>query len=131
MNLETPKKTINKPANELFELLTRVENFKQLMPSSVDKFEADDNSFVFGLKGMPEIRLVLKEKEPNHTIVLGAASSKLPITLTAKIEEINTSQSSVQLFFEGDFNPMMAMMLKAPLAKFIDSLSENMNKLEN
>lgn len=130
MNLESQKKTVNKSSKELYDLLTNVENFKKIMPSSIEKFEADENSFVFGLKGMPEIRLVLKEKDPYHTIVLGAASSKLPtITLTAKIEELNDSQSTIQLFFEGDFNPMMAMMLKGSLSKFIDTLSENMVNL--
>lgn len=129
MNLETTKKTVNKSSKELYDLLTNVENFKQIMPSSIEKFEADENSFVFALKGMPEIRLVLKEKEPYNKIVLGAASSKLAFTLTAQIEELSDSQSAVQLFFDGDFNPMMAMMLKGPLSKFIDSLSENMGKL--
>ncbi len=129
MKLETSKKTVQKSAKELFELLTNVENFKQIMPSSIEKFEADENSFVFALKGMPEIRLILKEKTPFNKIVLGAASSKLPFTLTAKIEEINDSQAAIQLFFEGDFNPMMAMMLKGPLSKFIETLSENMGKL--
>lgn len=129
MKLETSKKTVQKSAKELFELLTNVENFKQIMPASIEKFEADENSFVFALKGMPEIRLILKEKTPFNKIVLGAASSKLPFTLTAKIEEINDSQAAIQLFFEGDFNPMMAMMLKGPLSKFIETLSENMGKL--
>lgn len=130
MKLESPKKTINKSSKELYDLLTNVENFKQLMPSSVEKFEADDNSFVFSLKGMPEIRLVLKEKEPNNKIVLGAASSKLPaFTLTANIEDVSESQSAVKLFFDGDLNPMMSMMLKGPLTKFIDTLSEKMENL--
>lgn len=129
MILETPQKTVNKSSKELYDLLVNVENFEQIMPSSIEKFEASEDSFVFALKGMPEIRLILKEKEPYHKIVLGAASSKLPITLTAKIEEINNSQSAIQLFFEGDFNPMMAMMLKPPLTKFIDTLSENLSKL--
>ncbi|MDP2088917.1 MAG: SRPBCC family protein [Flavobacteriaceae bacterium] len=129
MNLESQKKNVNKSSKELFDLLTNVENFKQIMPSSTEKFEADENSFVFALKGMPEIRLVLKEKEPYHKIVLGAASSKLPFTLTAQIDELNDSQSAIQLFFDGNFNPMMAMMLKGPLSKFIDTLSENMDKL--
>lgn len=129
MKLESPKKTVNKSSKELYELLTHVENFKQIMPSSIEKFEAVEDSFVFALKGMPEIRLVLKEKEPYHKIVLGAASSKLPFTLTAQIDELSDSQSAVQLFFDGEFNPMMAMMLKGPLSKFIDSLSENMGNL--
>lgn len=130
MNLESPKKTVNKSSKELYDFLTNVKNFKQIMPSSIEKFEADDNSFVFAIKGMPEIRLVLKEKEPNNKIVLGAASSKLPaFTLTAKIDDISESQSAVQLFFDGDFNPMMSMMLKGPLSKFIDTLSEKMEHL--
>lgn len=130
MNLESQKKTVNKSSKELYDFLTNVENFKQIMPSSIEKFEADDNSFVFAIKGMPEIRLVLKEKEPFNKIVLGAASSKLPdFTLTAKIEEISDSQSSVQLFFKGDLNPMMTMMLKGPLTKFIDTLSGSMQNL--
>ncbi|HEX5742277.1 MAG TPA: SRPBCC family protein [Flavobacteriaceae bacterium] len=130
MNLESTKKTVHKSSKELYDFLTNVENFRQIMPSSIEKFEANDNSFVFAIKGMPEIRLVLKEKEPNHKIVLGAASSKLPaFTLTAQIDDISDSQSTVQILFEGDFNPMMSMMLKGPLSKFIDSLSEKLEQL--
>lgn len=130
MNLESQKKTVNKSQKELYEFLTSVENFKQIMPSSIKKFEADENSFLFALDGMPEKRLVLKEKEAHHKIILGAASSKLPaLTLTAKIDEVNEMQSDIQLLFEGDFNPMMAMMLKGPLSKFINVLAENLEKL--
>jgi ribosome-associated toxin RatA of RatAB toxin-antitoxin module len=129
MKLESQKKTVNKSSKELYDLLINVENFKQFMPSTIEKFEVDENSFVFSLKGMPEIRLVLKEKEPFNKIVLAAASSKLPFTLTSKIDELSDTQSTVQLFFEGDFNPMMAMMLKGPLSKFIDTLSDSMGNL--
>lgn len=129
MNLESPKKTVNKSQQDLFEFLTKVENFEKIMPSSIEKFESDENSFLFALKGMPEIRLVLKEKNPYSKIVLGAASSKIPFTLTANIDEINESQSAIKLLFEGDFNPMMAMMVKGPLSKFIETLSENMENL--
>ncbi len=130
MNLQSPKKNVNKSAKELFDLFSNVQNFEKLMPSTVVKFEADQDSFVFALKGMPEIRLVLKEKEPNSKIVLGAASSKLPpFNLTAKIDEISNEQSEVQFFFDGDFNPMISMMLKGPLSKFIDSLSESVESL--
>ena len=31
--------------------------------------------------------------------------------------------------FEGDFNPMMAMMIKGPITKFIETLAQNMGKL--
>jgi hypothetical protein len=35
----------------------------------------------------------------------------------------------VQLQFEGEFNAMMAMMIKAPLTKFVNTLTDNIAKL--
>ncbi|SEC87481.1 hypothetical protein SAMN04489761_3836 [Tenacibaculum sp. MAR_2009_124] len=121
--------SVNKSSKELFAFFTKLENYEQLMPESTEKFEVEGDSFVFGLKGMPEIRLVMKEKTEFSNVTLGAASSKLPFTLTSDIEETAENQSNVTLKFNGDFNPMMAMMVKKPLTKFIETLTENISKL--
>ena len=129
MNLESPKVNVAKSAEYIFNALSDVKNFEKLMPENIAKFEViDENCFEFGLKGMPEIKLVKKEATPNSKIVLGAASSKLPFTLTADIVEVNDT-TDVQLLFDGDFNPMMAMMIKGPITKFIETLAQNMGKL--
>jgi carbon monoxide dehydrogenase subunit G len=129
MNLESPKVNVAKSAEYLFNALSDVKNFEKLMPENIAKFEViDENCFEFGLKGMPEIKLVKKEAIPNSKIVLGAASSKLPFTLTANLSEANDT-TDIQLDFEGDFNPMMAMMIKGPITKFIETLAQNMEKL--
>ncbi|CAA0143556.1 hypothetical protein [Tenacibaculum maritimum] len=129
MDIQGNNISVQKSSKELYEFLTKLDNFEQLMPENTQKFEVDGESFIFGLKGMPEIRLVLKEKTEFSNITLGAASSKLPFTLAADIKEISESTSEVQLKFNGDFNPMMAMMVKKPLGKFIDTLTENIGKL--
>ncbi|MBQ0117886.1 MAG: SRPBCC family protein [Flavobacterium sp.] len=130
MNLESPKVTVAKSAGYIFNQLVDIKNFEKLMPENIAKFEViDENCFEFGLKGMPEIKLVKKEMVEPSKIVLGAASSKLPFTLVANINEVAAEQSEVQLNFEGDFNPMMAMMIKGPIGKFIETLATNMNKL--
>ncbi|WP_298367763.1 SRPBCC family protein [uncultured Lutibacter sp.] len=129
MNLETKKSVINKSQKELFEFLLDLNNFEQLMPENTDKFEVDGESFIFSLKGMPEIRLVIKEKNEFDSIVLGAASSKLNFSLNALINEVTENTCDLQLLFEGDFNPMMAMMVKSPLQKFINTLTENASNL--
>jgi hypothetical protein len=130
MNLESPKVTVEKSAQELFDQLTDVKNFEKLMPDNIAKFELlSEDTFVFGLKGMPEIKLRLKEQVAPNKVVLGAASDKLPFSLTAQIDELAASQSSVQLFFEGEFNAMMAMMIKGPISKFLETLAQNMHKL--
>ncbi|MBP8065917.1 MAG: SRPBCC family protein [Flavobacterium sp.] len=130
MNLESPKVNVEKAAEYLFEALTDVKNFEKLMPDSIAKFEVlDENAFIFGLKGMPEIKLKMKDKVAPNKVVLGAASDKLPFTLTANINALTANTSEVQLLFNGDFNPMMAMMIKGPISKFIETLAQNMNKL--
>ncbi|MBK5209727.1 MAG: SRPBCC family protein [Flavobacteriaceae bacterium] len=129
MNLESKKSVVNKSQKELFEFLTDLKNFEQLMPKNIDKFEVDGDSFIFSLKGMPEIRLVIKEKSEFDKVVLSAASSKLNFSLRTLIQPISEDTCDLQLLFTGDFNPMMAMMVKSPLQKFIDTLAENSEKL--
>lgn len=130
MNLESPKVTVEKSAQYMFDALIDVRNFEKLMPENTAKFEVTgEDSFIFGLKGMPEIKLKMKDKTAPNKVVLGAASDKLPFTLTADIQSVSDTSSTVQLFFEGEFNAMMAMMVKGPISKFIETLSSNMHKL--
>jgi len=130
MNLESPKVTVEKSAQELFDLLSDVRNFEKLMPENIAKFEViGEDAFIFGLKGMPEIKLKMKEKVAPNKVVLGAASDKLPFTLVADINAVSDKSSEVKLDFEGEFNAMMAMMVKGPISKFIETLAGNMSKL--
>jgi ribosome-associated toxin RatA of RatAB toxin-antitoxin module len=130
MNLESPKTSVQKSAQYMFDQLTDVKNFEKLMPDNIAKFEVTgEDSFIFGLKGMPEIKLKMKDKVAPTKVILGAASDKLPFSLTANITPVSDDSSDVQLFFEGEFNAMMAMMVKGPISKFIETLSGNMHKL--
>lgn len=129
MNIEGNTVTVQKSAKGVFDFFTKLENFEKLMPENTQKFEVDGESFIFGLKGMPEIRLVMKEKTEFSNVTLGAASSKLPFTLAADLQEVSENETNVTLKFAGDFNPMMAMMVKKPLTSFINTLTENISKL--
>ncbi|WP_445749489.1 SRPBCC family protein [Polaribacter sp.] len=129
MNINGKKVVVQKSQQALYEFLSDLKNFEKLMPDSIQKFEVDGDSFLFGLKGMPEIRLILKEKTPYSNITLGAASSKLDFHLVADITVIDANSCEAQLDFNGEFNMMMAMMVKKPLTTFIETLTENMEKL--
>jgi carbon monoxide dehydrogenase subunit G len=109
MNIQGNKVIVSKSQKETFEFLADLKNFEQLMPTSIQKFEVDGDSFIFGLKG--------------------AASSKLDFELVADITEIDMSSSEVQLHFNGKFNAMMAMMVKRPLNSFIVTLTDNLEKV--
>lgn len=121
--IEGPIVPSSKSAEEMFNFLANPANFEALMPDDVAKFESGADWFIFGLKGLPEVKLVLKTQEPHHKIVLGAASSKLDFELKGEIEP-NGTGSNVKLLFEGQFNAMLKMMVERPLRNFIEKLSE-------
>ncbi|TLP81017.1 SRPBCC family protein [Maribacter sp. ACAM166] len=130
MFIESPKAEVLKSKEDTYNFLNELSNFRQLMPENIDKFEVlNENRFLFALKGMPEIVLEKKEQSPFNKLVLGAASDKLPFVLTADISELENEKSEVTLSFSGEFNAMMAMMIKTPITNFINTLSNNLGKI--
>jgi carbon monoxide dehydrogenase subunit G len=129
MNLESPKINVSKSPDEVFNFLSDIKNFELLMPENISKFEVlGEDKFLFALKGMPEIVLKKKEVIPPNKVVLGAAGGKLDFSLVVNIKEVEANSSEAQLEFTGDFNPMMAMMIKGPIKKFIETLATNIPK---
>ena len=123
MNLEGRKITVNKSVPQLMEMLKNPEDYKDLMPSSLNKFESWEDGFKFGLSGMPEIALKIEEVSTNQ-VILKSASSSLDFALTGTMNSINDNQTEVQLLFEGKFNPFIKMMVEKPLQNFINSLTD-------
>ncbi len=127
MKLNSKKVTVNKSASDLCDYLTEIKNFESLMPENISKFKVlNDRAFLFALKGMPEIALEVKEVQKPNKVVLGAISDKIPFSLTGNIEEVSENTSTIELLFEGEFSGMMAMMVKGPISKFIETLAGNL-----
>ncbi|MCH8554768.1 MAG: SRPBCC family protein [Schleiferiaceae bacterium] len=128
-NIEGAKITLLKSQEEVFNFLKDPANFGKIMPDDVAKFEAGEDWFIFGLKGIPDVKLVVKETTPNSHIVLGAASSKLDFELHGDIAAESNDTCSVQLHFKGQFNPMLKMMVERPLKNFIGNLTDKLAKI--
>ena len=128
MNLEGRKIVVNKSVAELKELLKKPQDYEQLMPESLQKFEAREDGFKFSLKGMPEIALKI-EDVTDQQVILKSASSSLDFALTGTMNPVSEQQTEVQLLFEGKFNPFIKMMVEKPLQNFINSLTDQIEKL--
>ncbi|MGB0979378.1 MAG: SRPBCC family protein [Croceimicrobium sp.] len=128
MQIESSVVQISKSQDEFFSLMEDLNNMKLVMPESVERFEAGENTFVFGLKGMPDVRLLIDEVRKPDLLKFKAASSKLDFTLST-ILEAGDQGAKVKYLFEGNFNPMMKMMVERPLTRFIHDLAESTGKL--
>jgi len=128
MNLEGRKIIVNKSASELAGMLKNPEDYKDLMPEGLQSFEAREDGFKFGLKGMPEIALKI-DNVSDKEVVLKSASSSLDFALTGSMNALNENQTEVQLLFQGKFNPFIKMMVEKPLQNFINSLTDKIEQL--
>lgn len=130
LNINTDKVKVAYDAKKNYEFLSEPGNYESLMPDSVEKFKLNENGgFVFQLKGMPAISLKLDEKSPYDKIVWGSASDKFDFKLWAEINPVSDTESEVQFLFYGDLNPMITMMAKKPLGRFMETLSANYAKV--
>lgn len=126
--IESKTVAVNKSAEELFSQLEDFRNFKKVMPESVDKFEADEDSFLFGMKGMPDVRLRLEEKRPPEYMLFRSASGKIDFSLEGFITPVSDNTCEVKFEFKGKFNAMVRMMVERPLKNFIENLANKMQE---
>lgn len=126
--IESPEINIDLGITQLVQHYAKPASFKPLMPSEVKKFEADEQSFVFALSGMPEVKLNVEEISEKQ-VMLKSASDKLPFYLRVKFNAVSENTTKARIHFEGDFNPMLKMMVNRPLKNFINHLADNMSKL--
>ncbi|WP_285269257.1 SRPBCC family protein [Kaistella rhinocerotis] len=128
MKLEGRKIIVNKSSEQLVQMLKNPADYRDLMPDSLQSFEAREDGFKFSLKGMPEIALKISEVT-DREVVLKSAASNLDFELKGTMNPIAENQTEVQLLFDGKFNPFIKMMVEKPLQNFINSLSDSLEKL--
>lgn len=128
MKLEGRKIIVNKSSEQLVQMLKNPADYRDLMPDSLQSFEAREDGFKFSLKGMPEIALKIAEVSDNE-VVLKSAASNLDFELKGTMNPLAENQTEVQLLFDGKFNPFIKMMVEKPLQSFINSLSDSLEKL--
>ena len=130
MTLKSNPNELNISDENLFDKLIDINNFQKIMPENISKFEIiDSNTFIFSLKGMPEIKLIFGEKKSPNLIILNSSESKISFSLSAHINKIDDNKCSFFLEFNGDLNPMIQMMVKTPLQTFINDISKNTSSL--
>ena len=130
MKLESKPTFVAQNSQFIFEKMENVANFEVLMPDNLQKFVIfDEKSFAFTLKGMPEIHLEKKDSLPYNRLAYGATEGKIPFELTLLLHPISDKETEIQFVFEGNFNPVMALMVKVPVSKLIETMTEKLKNL--
>lgn len=126
---EGPEVLVARSADSLKAHFSNFSNFEQLFPESVTYFKAYEDGFTFQMGSMPKVGLQRAESNDPDVLALKAAGGAIDFQLLCSIKPVGEQQAKVQLHFEGDFNPMVRMMVEKPLKRLLDDLSEGLKKV--
>lgn len=100
------------------------------MPPQVTNWKSTADECSFTISGMASIGMKILDKTPNSMIKI-TSHGKVPFAFTLDIHltENSPTQTTGQLIFESDLNPMMAMMVEKPLRNFFNLLAGKLKEV--
>lgn len=131
MEVNTNKVRFSKNQQDAYTFLLDMKNYEQLMPEDTKSFEIHESGkgFTVGVGALPKVGMRLKEAIEPSKIIFESPAPAFEYTLTISIDAVDDNSSEISLDFKGNFNMMIEMMAKKPLTSFIETISENLEKI--
>lgn len=126
--INSDKLIINRSSNVLFNFVGDFDNFGKLMPEQVTDWKSTADTCSFTISGMASLSMRMALKQPDVKIVMASVGEKpFAYELICHFAGISDQSTEVQLVFDAQLSPMIAMMATRPLQNFVNIL---VNKLK-
>jgi hypothetical protein len=131
VKIESKKVEIKRNVEFVYEYLSDFTHFSMVANDKIENFKATQDRCSFTIKGMTDMGLKIISRMPNESITITndtdvPSSMPLNFLIIFEFEKIEPYVSKVVVKMELDANPMIAMMVKKPLEKFVNSLADGM-----
>ena len=131
VKIESKKVVINRNVEFVYEYLADFTHFSMVANDKIENFKATQDRCSFTIKGMTDMGLKIISRMPNESITISndtdvPSSMPLNFLIIFEFERVEPYVSRVVVKMELDANPMIAMMVKKPLEKFVNSLADGM-----
>lgn len=131
VKIESKKVEIKRNVEFVYEYLSDFTHFSMVANDKIENFKATQDKCSFTVKGMTDMGLKIISRMPNESITITndtdvPSSMPLNFLIIFEFEKLEPYVSGVLVKMELDANPMIAMMVKKPLEKFVNSLADGM-----
>jgi hypothetical protein len=127
--IESEKLIINNSQEKIYSFLSNFNNFGKLMPEQVINWQSTETTCSFTIKGMTDLSMQIKERIPNHTILVSSyGKTPFDFELKCAFDAIDELKTQSQLSFFADLNPMLIMMASKPLENFVNMLNAKLKQ---
>jgi hypothetical protein len=124
MKLSGESKMIHNSEEKVFQLVSNCSHFGNYLPPDITGFEATETYCTFNMSNVAAFRIEITEKTPSHFVHFEATNDKhIPISLEIHISPASTG-CEMKIELKADIPFFLQGMLKTPLQKFIDILSD-------
>ncbi|MEE0882408.1 MAG: hypothetical protein U0L65_03185 [Bacteroidales bacterium] len=131
VKIESKKVEIKRNVEFVYEYLADFTHFSMVANDKIENFKATQDRCSFTIKGMTDMGLKIISRMPNESITISndtdvPSSMPLIFLIIFEFERVEPYVTKVIVKMELDANPMIAMMVKKPLEKFVNSLADGM-----
>ena len=130
VKIESKKVEIKRNVEFVYEYLADFTHFSMVANDKIENFKATQDR-CSTIKGMTDMGLKIISRLPNESITISndtdvPSSMPLNFLIIFEFERVEPYVTKVIVKMELDANPMIAMMVKKPLEKFVNSLADGM-----
>ncbi len=123
---ESGVKNISFPAERVYGFISDFDHMEDVLPSDkIKNWQSSKDSCRFEVDKIGQIGLKIIEKIPDDTVKY-AADGKVPFNffLWVQLKNVDENHSKVKVTLDAELNPMIKMVAKKPLKKFVERLAE-------
>lgn len=130
MIIESQKVEVNAPAEDVFTFLSNAKNIEELLPAdNIKDFQATETQCSFKVQGGITITLIQDSLVPHSEIkMVSGEKSPFPFNLTIHMGEDATKQTIGYIYFDGEVNAFLKMMVQKPLTNLFNYMSQKMKE---
>jgi len=128
MTVDSDKALVSATPDAIYAFLSDMNNFKELMPSSVSNWESTREHCTFKIPGMGTIGLKLRDHDARKILLDSYGPVMFPFQLVIHMEEDTSGHTLTYMTFNADVNPMMRMMIEKPITNFFSYLTRSLQK---
>lgn len=127
MHIESKQVSIAASPVEVFEYLSDLNHFRELLPQDkISEWQSDAAQCSFKVAGAYTIGLRIKESFPHRELhLVSAENGPLPFDLRILIEPTDEGTSARQIV-DAKVNPFVKMMVEKPLANLFDHIADKL-----
>lgn len=114
---------INKPANIIFESLSKFSNFTPMLQDKLDEWSATDDNCSFKVKGF-NLKLVMSDKEHNKLIKVSGDEMPFEFYFWIQLHQVSDFDTRMKLTIHAKLNMMLKMMIGKKLENGINDMAK-------